>query len=181
MQGQYNEPFFQFDLKRMYNITVKHCIFFIKEMSCQIDLIPLWSISRMVTITFIPSAAIGADGYCRRSLRPAVCPSVRLSVIPSVSLSGCLSRTTLSLWLFKDFNYQPKIWWDGAQYPETDRCIRWLCSATFCVFHGTLKFSMIWFLPGLREDLITLPRLKISDASLKCCGVMHSNMKQIAI
>ena len=81
MQGQYNEPFFQFDLKRMYNITVIHCICFIKEMSCQIDLIPLWSISRMVTITFIPSAAIGADGYCRRSLRPAVCPSVRLSVI----------------------------------------------------------------------------------------------------
>ena len=29
---------------------------------------------------FLPSAAIGGDGYCRRSLRPAVCPSVCLSV-----------------------------------------------------------------------------------------------------
>ena len=33
---------------------------------------------------FLPSAAICADGYFRRSLRPAVCPLVCSSVCPSV-------------------------------------------------------------------------------------------------
>ena len=32
---------------------------------------------KMMPIILLPSAAIGADGYCRRSLRPGVCLSVR--------------------------------------------------------------------------------------------------------
>ena len=55
---------------------------------------------------FLPSAAVDADEYC--SMRPPVCPSV----FPS--------RTTLPLLFFKDSSYQPEIWWDDAQYHETD-------------------------------------------------------------
>ena len=31
------------------------------------------------------------------------------------------SRVTFLLWLFKDFSYQPEIWWDDAQYHVADR------------------------------------------------------------
>ena len=96
----------------------------------------------------LPSATIGTDGYCCRSLRPSVRSSVCLSVCPS--------RTTLPLLLFKDFGYQSKIWWDDAQYHGTHRYLKWPCSTNFCVFHGTLKFSMIGFLDQVSGTTLPL-------------------------
>ena len=46
-------------------------------------------------------------GHC---VRPSVCPSVH-------------PEMTLPLQLFKDFSYQPKIWWDDAQYRGADHYI----------------------------------------------------------
>ena len=40
--------------------------------------------------------------------------------------------TTLPL--FKDFKYQPEIWWDDAQHHKADRYVKWPSSANFCVF-----------------------------------------------
>ena len=46
-------------------------------------------------------------GNCRWSFGP----SVWLSIHPSVRLSVWPSRTTFPLLLFKDYDYQPEIWW----------------------------------------------------------------------
>ena len=89
-------------------------------------------------VAILPSAPIGADEYCRRSLRP----SVRLAVRATIPLS-----------------YQPKIWWNDAQYHGADHYLKWPFSANFCVFYGTLKFSMVgFFLTGLRDDVTILTR-----------------------
>ena len=91
-----------------------------------------------------------------RHRRRRVLSSVIASVRPSVRPSVCPSRTTLPLYLFEDFSYQRKIWWDDAQYNGVYRSMKWQCSANFCVFHGTLKFSMICFWPCLRDDVTAL-------------------------
>ena len=65
-------------------------------------------------------AAIGANGYCRRSMRSSGHPSV------------CPSQTTLPL--FKDISSQPQILWDDAQYHGADGYLKWPCSANCCVF-----------------------------------------------
>ena len=84
-------------------------------------------------IVFLPSAAIGptgiAVGHCVR-------PSVRLSVCSSVRPE----RYPRSNVLFKDFSYQPQIWWNDAQYHGADRYLKCPCSANFCASHGTLNF-----------------------------------------
>ena len=91
-----------------------------------------------------PSALTGiVVGHC---VRPSVCPS----------------RTTLPLELFKDFSYQPEIWWDDEQYHGADRFLKWPCSANFCMLHRTLKFSMIGFLTR-SEGRRTLPLLLVED------------------
>ena len=82
-------------------------------------------------VPFLPSSAIGADGYCRRSLRPAGHTSVHLSVPNDV--------TALTLLGFRW--YQPEIWWDDAQQHEAYCYLKWPCPANFCAFRGT--FSMI--------------------------------------
>ena len=98
----------------------------------------------------------------------SVCPSARLSV----RLSICPSR---------NFRYQPKIWWDDAQYHEADCYLKWPCSANFCAFHGTLKFSMIGLDQGSEGRHYRSNSLRISVTGLKFGGMMHNNMKQIVI
>ena len=43
----------------------------------------------------------------------------------------------------RNFRYWPEISGDYALYDEADCYVKWLCSANFCVLHGTLKFSMM--------------------------------------
>ena len=76
-----------------------------------------------------------------RRVLSSVIASDRLSDRPSVRLS----RTTFSHLLFKNFSYQHEIWWDDTQYHRAERYLKWPCSANLCVFHGTLKLSMIVF------------------------------------
>ena len=90
---------------------------------------------------------------------------VLLSSHLSVRLSVCPSWTMFPLWLFKDFSYQPQIWWDDAQYHGADGSLKLPCSANFCMFQGTLKFSMM----GLGqedeiEDLTLRPEIWCHDA-----------------
>ena len=58
------------------------------------------------TICLATSAAIGTDRDC--------CHSMRLSVRLTPVCPSCLSRT-MTLLLFKDFRYWPKIWWGHVQ------------------------------------------------------------------
>ena len=49
----------------------------------------------------------------------------------------------LPLLPFKVLSFQPEISLDDAEYHEADRYLKWPCSANFCAFHGTFKFSMM--------------------------------------
>ena len=98
--------------------------------------------------------------------------AVLLSVHLSLPLSVSPSWMTLPLKLFKDFSYQPEMWWGDAQYHEANRYLIWPCSAKFCAFHGTLKFSMsgldqVWrtILPlYLLKDFSYQPKIWWRDA-----------------
>ena len=61
--------------------------------------------------------------------------------------------TTLSL--FKDFWYHPEIWWDGAQWHESDCCLNWPCSANFArsMEHWNFQNRLG---PGPRDDVTAL-------------------------
>ena len=85
----------------------------------------IWNTSIFALPWVIFLSAIRANGYCPRSIRPSV---------------GLERRYRSN---FKDFNYRPEIWWDDAQYHEAVCYLKWPCLVNFCMFHGTLKFSMI--------------------------------------
>ena len=63
-------------------------------------------------------------------------------VMSGVRPSVCLSWTTLPLLLFKDFSYQPEIWWDDAQYHEANRFLAMFVQLraprNFEIFHDRL-------------------------------------------
>ena len=80
------------------------------------------------------------NGYCFRSLRPAVRPAVHPE---RRSHSNSLRVSAISLKL-------------DAQYHGADHYLKWPCLANFCMFHGTLKFSMIGLGQGDEIEEITL-------------------------
>ena len=104
-------------------------------------------------------------------------PSVRLFVRPSVRLNRRYSFNSLRI----SASYQPKICWDDAQCHGTGRYSKWSRSTNFCVFHGTLKFSMEGFLTRSEGRRCRSYYLRISGITMKLGGVIHSNMKQNAI
>ena len=118
---------------------------------------------------FLLSAAIGADGYCRHAMGSSVRPSVGPS------------RTTLPVWLFKNFGYRLEIWWADAQYHGADCPLKWQCSAIF------VRFMELWFF--FMKGTITRSEgwcyrsssLWSSAISLKFGGVMHRIAKQSAV
>ena len=87
---------------------------------------------------------------------------------------------TSPLYLFKDFNYWPDIWWDDAQQHETDCYLKWLCSAIFCALNWTLKFP-VKSRTKAKGRRGRSNSFNISAISLTFCGMMHSTMKQLAI
>ena len=76
---------------------------------------------------FLPSAAIGADAYCHRSLwptgRPSVRPSVRPPARPALSSPAlpCLALPCSAMRC-------------AAIYHEADHCMKWPHSANVCIF-----------------------------------------------
>ena len=82
---------------------------------------------------FLPQAAIGADGYCRRSMRPPVLSSVCLSVcffLLSVRPERWHYRFHLSDWNSVGV----------CTVPRSRRLFRMTMLDQFCTFHGTLIF-----------------------------------------
>ena len=108
--------------------------------------------------------------------------SVRLSVRPSVSLSihlsVCLSVPNdvpaLTIYGFQ-LSAKNLVGWCTAPWS------RMAMLGQFCVFYGTLKFCMIGFLTRSEGQRYCSNSLRISAIGLNCGGMMHSDMKQIAI
>ena len=114
---------------------------------------------REISAWFYPRLTSGPTGIVvSHCVRPSVCPSVRLSVCPS--------RTTFPLY---------------ARYNEADRYINCPCSANFWRVPRKFEITREGFLTRSERRRYCSHSLRISGISLKFDGVMHSNMKQIAI
>ena len=74
---------------------------------------------------------------------PYVCASIRLSVPNDVTAPT----------LFKDFSYLPEIWWDDAQYHETDYYLKW---PYWPIFVRSSENFHDWLGHGLRDNATAL-------------------------
>ena len=117
---------------------------------------------------FLPSAALRADQYCRRSLRtpgrPSFSPSVRLYVRPE---------------RFYQFNFL-RI---SAISPEFGGMMH-SAMEQIAIYNGHVRHFEIFldiFLARSQGRRYRFNSLRISGISLKFGGMMHSNMKEIAI
>ena len=115
----------------------------------------------------LPSPTIGADGYCGRSMRPPVRPSVY------PSQNGITA-------IFKDFSYRPKMC--GMMHSTMKQIALWHGLSRPIFSRSMELWNYLWYARTRSEGRYCRSNsFMISAIDLQFGGMMQSIMKQIAM